>query len=146
MPITNNVKRTVYHFAGGSIRLASSFQNLNKLSELTGTPAFEYITVGMDVADPDMMVERIRNIIFCLQADIEEYTEEQISDWLFGDFMAFFSEDNITELSCVLAAVLGDDLRAKLEAMEANKAAPEEPAIKKKRASSTASKSPTPTS
>lgn len=119
MPIPSSVRTSVFHFGGGSLRLQATFENLEKLKSRVNQSPFDYILTTIDMENLDEMSDMIRTLFFCLQADVEVYTEAQIHDWLFGNFIGFFTEETVTLVQETLSSIIGLDLKAKLAELEA---------------------------
>lgn len=114
MPLPSSIRTATLRFNNASLKLQANFANLEKLKSQTGRSPFDFIFTVMDMDDPDGMIETIRTLLVCLQADVEEYSEAQIHDWLFGGFSDFFNGDNLTHLNEVLGAIIGEDLKTKV--------------------------------
>ena len=132
MPLPTNIRTSTFHYNGGTLRLQATFANLEKLKQETGKSPFDYIFTAMDMDDIDELMVMIRTLFFCLQSDSEPYTKAQIHDWLFGEFMAFFNEENIQLLQETLGNIVGLDLKAKLQELAAEAPVTEDAATKKK--------------
>lgn len=126
MPLPSSIRTATLSFGGATLKLQANFLNLERLKAKTGKSPFDFIFTVMDFDAPDEMIETIRTLLFCLQADAEEYTEAQIHDWLFGGFTSFFNNETLTHLHEVLGAIIGEDLKAKV-----SEVAPAEDAQKK---------------
>ncbi len=122
MPLPSSIRTSTFHYNGASLRLQASFANLERLKQATGKSPFDYIFTAMDMEEVDDLMEMIRTLFFNLQADVEPYTEAQIHDWLFGEFMGFFNEENIQRVQETLGSIIGLDLKAKLEELAAEAA------------------------